>query len=208
MLVRGALCRLAGQTTPHDLPQLAHLLQRTLVTRSAPYNAATRTLSHAYSAALQARRSYATTRAIEPTATVKKAVKARAAKTPGSTTKVASATKTRSKAKTGTTAASAKKPAAKKAAPKKKKKAAVKKAAPRKRVKKELNPEQKEKAKIAALRKKALQEPVSWKQVTGINAFVMEQTSGKKSGPSEVLEGFKAAVSAWPNLTPAEHEVS
>ena len=85
MLARGLLCRLAAadvpKTSAHDLPQLARFLQRTLLSRNASSSPAICALSRAYNAALaNSRRSYATsTRATEPTPTVKKAVKKAAA---------------------------------------------------------------------------------------------------------------------------------
>lgn len=191
MLARGALCRWAAdapKTRPHDVPQLARILRRTLLSRNAANLPAVRAIPRAYTSALEARRSYATTaRATKPTATVKKAVKAKAAKKPAPKKK----------------AAPAKKPVRKTVA--KKKKAAPKKPAAKKRVKKELTPEAKEKATIKELREKALKEPVSYGVVTGINAYISEFCA-KGESQAAAVQNVSEASKKWKTLTSSEHE--
>lgn len=116
---------------------------------------------------------------------MKKAVKANAAK------------KTTAKKATTT-----KKPAAKKTTAKKKKKPAAKKPAPKKRVKKELTPEEKETAKIAALKKIALKAPTNPRSLTAFNVYLSEQVS-KSGGQKKLGDSAKG----YKDLTPAEVEV-
>jgi len=217
MLARGALCRLGvSQTSARDLPQLARALPRTLLSRNASSLPALRALSRACTAALEARRSYATTTtATKPTATVKRAVKAQAAeKAPPkkkATTKTAA--KTTKTAKTAKAAKTVKKPrAAAKAKPKAKK--TVKKAVPkRKRVSKVLTPEQaekanikKERAKLNELRKAALREPFVATPLSAYNAYIMDKGPSKGDGSTNVR--LTETAHKWKSLTPAEHEVS
>jgi outer membrane biosynthesis protein TonB len=208
MLGRGTLGRwAAAKTSARDLPQLARFLHQTLTARNASNMPAARALARAYRGVLGARRSYATTTATKPTATVKKAVKAQAA-SKAAPKKTAAATKTAKKpAKKPvkkTTAAKAK--AKPKAAPKpKKKKAAAKKPAPKKRVKKVLTPEQKEKAKIRELRLRALKEPVIPRAISARNAYVGEKLRGSGENAANKLAEVGKAFST---LTPAEVEVS
>ncbi|KAH7388779.1 hypothetical protein BKA66DRAFT_59620 [Pyrenochaeta sp. MPI-SDFR-AT-0127] len=192
MLARGALCRLAADapiTRSHDLPQLARILRRTLLSRNASTLPALRAISRAYTSALEARRSYATTaRATKPTATVKRAVKAKAAK----------------KAAPKKKAAPAKRPVRKTVA---KKKPAPKKAVPKKRVKKVVTPEAKERATIKALQERALKEPVSYGALTGINAYVAEMCRGPNvKGEATALQKASEVSKKWKTLTPSEHE--
>ncbi|KAJ4986633.1 HMG box protein [Stagonosporopsis vannaccii] len=181
MLARGALCRLAAEVpkqATHDLPKLASLVQATRASYALPL----RTLSHVSQPQI---RSYATK---EPTTTVKKAVKAKAAT-----------------GKSVKKTAAAKKPAAKKkkAAPKKaKKKAAPKKAA--RKPKKVLTDEEKEKKTINNLRKLALREPFVRKPLSAYTVFIQEaakvtERSGPKSDLTDLTKG-------WKDITPAEHE--
>ncbi|KAJ8114021.1 hypothetical protein OPT61_g3998 [Boeremia exigua] len=145
MLARGALCRLAADVpkqATYNLPKLATIVQ----TARAGYALPLRTLSHV--SQLQ-RRSYATK---DSTATVKKAVKAKAA-----------ADKPVKKTATAKKPA-AKKAAAKKAAPKKVKKKAAPKKKPTKKPKKVLTDEEKEKKVITKLKALALTEP-TWNQL-------------------------------------------
>lgn len=192
MLARGVLCRLAAEapkTSTHDLSQLVHVLQRSVLSRNGLSLPAVCAVSRAYRAALvESRRSYATTtRATKPTATVKKAVKKTAAKKTTPASKKASAKK------------STKKATAKKAKPKKKP------AAKPKRAKKVLTPEEKEKLRIKELRKKALKEPHSNRPLTTINVFCIEALTGQKTnGPAALGD----AVAKFKSLTPAELEVS
>lgn len=204
MLVRNAL-RLAAdmpaKTTTHDLPQLAHFLTRTLLARNASHTPAGRALSRAYVAALSTtRRTYATTTratsATKPTATVKKAVKAQAAKKP--------AIKKKTTAKKAAAAKPKKKPAPKK------KKVVAKKAAPKKRVKKVATPEEKAHASILALKKRALVEPTTLYKISAANAFIGESTRGEKgdgSGSSGIKLQLADAAAKYKSLTPAEREV-
>lgn len=192
-LIRSAL-RLAAdgptRATPHDLPQLARFLQRTLLARNATHTPAVRALSRAYkSAVCEYRRSYATsTDATKPTATVKKAVKAKAAKK-AAPKKPSTRTKAAAKPK--------KKTAAKKAAPKKKKKVA----------KRELTPEEKAKQQIATLKKRALSPPPT--RVTAFNLFLADQAKNQKyETPEERHQMFGQASASFKNLAPAEREVS
>ncbi|KAF2120515.1 hypothetical protein BDV96DRAFT_641193 [Lophiotrema nucula] len=186
MLARGVLCRLAAEvprTSTHDLPQLARLLQRSLAARNGSSIGA---LSRGLGASLaNSRRSYATTvRAKKPTATVKKAVKKQAAKKPAPKKKAAAKTAGRLK----------KKPAAKKAAPKKKKAAAKPKT---KRAKKELTPEQKEKALIRQLKVLALREPTSTRALPTHAVFVSEAfKDNKKIGLAQASDKFKSLTTA------------
>jgi hypothetical protein len=193
-MLAGALCRLAAdvpRASPHDMPQLARHLGRALLARNIAESSTAGAFSRAFAYALYSRRSYATTtRATEPTATVKKAVKT-ASKTPPK--KTASATKT-----------TAKKPAAKKAKKKATKKPAAKKPA-KKRVKKVLTEEEKEKVKIRELRAKALKEPVSPRGVTAYNVFIAEYSSGKGEGMHQNAR-ITEATKEFKNLTPAQLE--
>lgn len=195
MLARSTLARLAvAKTSARDLPQLARFFHRTLLARNASDLPAARALTRALSSAIEARRSYATTTAATtPTTTVKKAVKAKAAKK--AAPKKTAATKTAKKA--------TKKPVAAKT--KAKKKAAPKKPAPKKRVKKELTPEQKEKAKIAELRKLALKEPTTRNATSALNQYIAENTKGTKG---KVTSALTDLVKSFKVLTPAEREVS
>ncbi|KAI0586700.1 NHP6B Chromatin-associated protein containing the HMG domain [Pyrenophora tritici-repentis] len=203
-MLAGALCRLAGEvpkTSPHDMPQLAHLLGRTLFARNASCLTSVRAFSRAYTSVLSSRRSYATTtRATKPTATVKKAVKTAAAKKPATKAKATPGKKAAPAKKTAKT--TAKKPAAKKAA---KKKPAAKKPG-RKRVKKVLTPEEKEKAKIRELRAKALKEPVSQHAVSPFHVYIAEKLSGSKGTSAEARANVGTTAKAFKNLTPAELE--
>lgn len=198
-MLAGALCRLAADVprrSPHDMPQLARHLGRTLLALSAREAPAARALP----CALYSHRSYATTatatRATKPTATVKKAVKAAAAEKPPPKKAAAPAKKTTAQkpaAKT-TKKAEAKKPAAKKARPGRKRKV--------------LTDEEKEKIKIRDLRAKALKEPVTQRALSAYNAFIAEAAVGK------VDEGAKQATKIadlsrqFKELTPAQLEVS
>ena len=200
LLARGALCRIAAdvpKTSPHDMPQLARSLRRTLLARNATTAPAARALARAYISVLHARRTYATTaRATKSTATVKKAVKTAAAKKPAPKKKTTSVKK----------AAPAKKPASKTVTRKTAaKKPAAKKAAPRKRVAK--TPEEKEKAKIRELRVKALKEPVTYGAITAYNVYVAERinASGKGGNPRDKVAD---AAGGFESLTSAELEVS
>jgi hypothetical protein len=201
MLVRGTLGRLAGaKTTARDLPQLARFLHRTLLARNASGLPAARALTRALASVLEARRCYATTTsATTPTATVKKAVKAKAA----------SKAAPRKSATTKTGKTPAKKSAATKAKPKTKAKAktraTTKKPAPKKRVRKVLTPEEKEKAKIAELRKIALREPVTHGAVTAYSQFVTVNLKGKKELATTLMRDL---APKFKELTPAEREVS
>jgi len=214
MLVRGALSRVSTDA-PSSTRDLARYLQRALVGRNGASSPAARAFARACMPALLAsRRSYATTAAAtKPTATVKKAVKATAAakstaaKAPARPRAAPAAKKTTAKRTTakkatakGATAKTAKKAAPKKAA---KKKAAPKKRATRKRV--TLTPEQKQKAKITALRKQILPEPVSYRSIPAHVVYTAEQVNGTHEVAAKILaqsvEKFKA-------LTPAEREVS
>ncbi|KAL6708450.1 hypothetical protein ACN47E_002713 [Coniothyrium glycines] len=210
MLSQRALCRLAARgpkTSPHALPQLARALKRSLLAHSASHSPAIRAISRAYTQALTARRSYATTTAdaTKPSATVKKAVKAQAAKkaTPKkrATTNGAAKKATANKAiaqKTPTKRTPTKKPATRK-------KAAAKKPVTRKRAKKVLTAEEKAKAAIATLKKRALKPPVNRYTLSGLNAFIGERSAGKSS-PVEVRVKLSAAAQAWHSLSPAERE--
>lgn len=188
MLARGALRRLAAEVpkqAAHDLPKLASLVQAA----RAGYALPLRTLSHAPQLQI---RSYATK---EPTTTVKKAVKAKAAA--GKSVK-----------KTTTTRKSvAKKPAAKKPAKKAAPKKAKKKAAPKKpgRKPKELTDDQKAKKAIADLRKLALVEPVSYKALTAFQVYVQETAKGVDKTPGKHELG--AFSKGWKDITPAQLEV-
>lgn len=186
----------APKTTTPNLLQLAGFLQRALVARNASKLPAIRVLSRAYASTLASRRSYATkARATQPTETVKKAVKAKAVK------KASPAKQTKKKVV-------AKKAVAKKAV---KKKAAGKKAAPQKRAKKTPTPEQKEKAKLAELRKRALRVPFPSGTVTGLNAYIGEQCTlapGTKLPADARRKNVSDASKRWKTLTPAEVEVS
>ncbi|CAE7010958.1 hypothetical protein HRS9139_01843 [Pyrenophora teres f. teres] len=202
-MLAGALCRLAGEvpkTSPHDMPQFAHLLARTLLARNASRLTSARAFSRAHTSVLSSRRSYATTtRATKPTATVKKAVKTVAAKKPATKAKAAPGKKAAPAKKTAKTQ---KKPAAKKAA---KKKPAAKKPG-RKRAKKALTPEEKEKAKIRELRAKALKEPVSQHAIAPFHVYISEKLSGSKGTSAEARANVGNAAKAFKNLTPAELE--
>lgn len=192
MLARGALCRLAGRLSPHDLPQLARALDRTLVARHASTNPAVCALACAYSSAREARRTYATTtRATEPTATVKKAVKAKAAKP--ATPKAKAKTKTIKDASTSTR-------------PKRKTTAEKTVAA---KPEKKTTPEEELKAAVTELRKKILKPPVTHTVVTGFLSYMADKITGLAKGSATAQKGgFSTAASEWKSLTPAEHEVS
>ena len=182
MLARCALCRFAAEApkqATHDLPKLATLVQTARNGFSLPL----RTLAHV--SQLQTR-SYATTKAAkDPTAPVKKAVKAKAA----AGKKVTKTTTTKKVA--------AKKPAAKKP----KKKAAPKK--PVKKPRKVLTDEEKQKAQITQLRKTALKEPVTRYRLSAFQVYVAENSKGRTgSRPS-----FTEIVKAFKDITPAEREV-
>jgi hypothetical protein len=192
MLARGVLCRLAAdvpKTSTHDLPQLAHLLQRSALSRNALTLPALCALSRAYKVVTaESRRSYAsTTSATQPTATVKKAVKKTAAKKPTPRKKTASKT-------------TKKKATAKKAKPRKKKAVAKP-----KRAKKVLTAEQKEKRLISELRKKALKEPISRAALSAYNAFVGE---GTRAIGERAENRLKELSQKFKDLTPAEREAS
>ncbi|KAF1944516.1 hypothetical protein EJ02DRAFT_452379 [Clathrospora elynae] len=197
MLARGALCRLAADVpkTPHKLPQLARLVRGTLLGRNATAFPTIRAFSRACTAALHARRSYATTaRATKPTATVKKAVKAAAAKKPAPKKKAAPAKKAAPKKTVKKTAA--KQPAAKKAAPKK-------------RARKVVSPEDKEKAVIRELRVKALKAPVSNRPYSAFNAYVAEMCGGPANKGTTLAASNKKVIDAsskFRTLAPAELE--
>lgn len=192
MLARGLLRRVAvtaPKTTTSDLPQLARLLQRLVLSRNASVLSAAPAVSRELSAAIaDFRRSYATTtQATKPTKTVKKAVKKTAA----------------------TKATPKKKTSAKKAAPKKKKTKAKKKAAPKKkkapRAKKVLSPEEQEKATIRELRRRALSPPLIAKRIEPIHILVKEVYASKK--PSDIGEAQRDARAKLGALSPAELEV-
>ncbi|KAF2833063.1 hypothetical protein CC86DRAFT_399713 [Ophiobolus disseminans] len=214
MLAHRALCRL-GESKPsaRHLPQLARFLQRTLLARNSSSLPAVRALSRAYASALEARRSYATTKsATKPTATVTKAVKAKAAAKPAPAKRATRATKTAAaktvKKKTATKAAGRAKPTAKKAVKK-----TPKKAAPKKPVRKVLTAEQKEKAKakqdkakLSELRRTALREPVSHHALTAYVAYIGENTRGKGELPAAKSQKLVESSQKWKTLTPAEHE--
>ncbi|KAF2632162.1 hypothetical protein BU25DRAFT_406687 [Macroventuria anomochaeta] len=177
MLARGALCRLAAEVpkqATHDLPKLATLVH----TARTGYALPLRTLSHVSQIQI---RSYVTTKAAkEPTETVKKAVKAKAAA--GKSVK-----------KTTTTKKAAPKKAKKEAAPKK----------PVKKAKKVLTDEEKEKKVISRLRELALREPVSRNSLSAFNVYLAESLKGlKKQARDELGEN----ATAWKNITPTEHE--
>jgi hypothetical protein len=204
MLARGVLCRVAAdvpKTSTHDLPQLAHLLRRTLSARNAHSLPALSALSRAYHAVLaDARRSYATTaRATKPTRTVKKDVKKAAAKKPAP------------KKATSTKKAVAKKPAprkkavAKKAKPKKK--AVVKPKGRLRRAKKVLTPEEQEKETIKELKAKALAKGPSISHYRALDMLLRETMSGVKNAADgqQVFTETNAKSKDW---TPAEKEVS
>lgn len=204
MLARGVLCRVAAgvpKTSTHDLPQLARLLQRTLLARNARTLPALSALARACNAVLaDSRRSYATTaRATKPTATVKKAVKKTAARK--TTTRKTTAKKAAPKKK-----AAAKKPTkkvtARKAKPKKKPAAKPK---PRRRQRKQLTPEEQRKKLIAELRKKALKGPQPTRPVNAYNVVVSEVMKGSPAGSTG---GLKEAADKVKSFTPAEKEVS
>ncbi|CAI9633716.1 unnamed protein product [Alternaria burnsii] len=192
-MLAGALCRLAAdapRTSPHDVPQLARFLRRSLLAHNAARVPHARPLSRAFASLVRARRFYATTtRATEPTETVKKAVKTAAAKKPAPKKTATAAKKAAPKKATAT------KTAARKTA---KKPAAKKKATPKKRVKKPLTDEEKLQAKMRQLRVKALKEPGKHRKYTAINAFVSETRASKSS--------FAETIKAFRNLTPAELE--
>lgn len=185
MLARGTICRLVAEVPKqanHDLPKLASIVQ----TARSSYSLPIRTFSLA--SQLQVR-SYATTQAAtQPTETVKKAVKAKAAA--GKSVKNTTTTK---------------EIASKKVAPKKSNKKAVPKKPVKKNVpKKELTPEEKEKESIRKLRKLALKEPVSRYPVSAFNLFIADGLKGKGKG---AVEELSSQSSDWKNITPAEHEV-
>lgn len=189
MLSRGALCRLAAnapKTSTHDLPRLSHHLQSSLRSTHGLSPRAFYALSRAYKAALsEYRRSYATAAATKPTTKVKRDVKKAAAKKP------------------------VKKPAAKKAATKKPKKAAAKKAKPKKKPvakpkRKVLTPEQKEKEKLANLKREALRAPVARSPVNAYATFIAEALSGNGAVAGKIRE----LAPKFKNLTPAEREAS
>lgn len=185
MLARGTLCRLVAEVpkqATHDLPKLASIVQ----TARSGYSLPIRTLSHVYQ--LQTRLYVTNQAATQPTETVKKAVKAKAAA--GKSVKNTTTTKE----------AGSKKVASKKA----KKKAAPKKPAKKSVPKKELTPEEKEKESIRKLRKLALKEPVSRYPVSAFNLFIAEGLKGKGKG---AVEELSSQSSDWKNITPAEHEV-
>ncbi|KAF2018820.1 hypothetical protein BU24DRAFT_418374 [Aaosphaeria arxii CBS 175.79] len=194
MLVRGALCRLAGdlpKTSTHDLSHLARAFQNSFARRNALSVPVIHAISRAY------RRTYATTaEATTPTPTVKKAVKkAAAAKKPA-------AKKTTAKKTTAKKTPAKKKTASKKAAPKKKKAkktAAKKKPAAKKRAKKVLTPEEKEKQHIRELKKQALRVPFSTRKVSGRLVYTAEVAKGGKVSLKEAAEQYN-------NITPAEKE--
>ena len=202
MLARGVLCRVAAdvpKTSTHDLPQLAHLLRRTLSARNARSLPALSALSRACNAVLaDARRSYATTvRATKPTRTVKKDVKKAVAKKPAPKKKVV-----------------AKKAVTKKPAPKKK--AVAKKAKPKKkavakprarRAKKVLTPEEKEKQTIRELKKTALVNGPAPSRYLPLSMMLKETMPGAK-GQEETRQIFKETAARYKALTPAEREVS
>ena len=162
----------------HDLPKLATLVQ----TARSGFALPIRTRSHV--SQLQVR-SYATTKAVtDSTATVKKAVKAKAAA--GESVKKTTAAK--------------KAPTKKKAAPKK----AKKKAAPKK-AKKVLTDEEKEKAAITKLRKLTLKEPVGRNQISAFNVYLAEKLKGVTQQTNKELSEL---AGGWKDMSPAEHEVS
>lgn len=194
MLARGILCRLASdvpKTSTHDLPQLARLLQRNILSRNAATVPTLCALSRAYHAVLaRSCRSYATAaRATKPTRTVKKAVKKTAAK------------KTAPKKKAATKKSVKRTTKSKKAAPKKK--------TPVRKPRKAPTPEEKEKAKIKELREKALKAPSTGRAVTAYNVFVAEFIKSRKAaGAVDVQASVAAAAQEFKNFTPAEKEVS
>ncbi len=205
MLARETLYRLAADV-PHlrtrNVHRLARFVQQSLSARKASNVPVLRAISCAYTSALEARRSYATTtrakKATTPTKTVKKAVKAKAV-TKKPVKKAAPAAKKKKAA-----------PAKKKVVRKKvvAKKRVTKKPTPRRRVKKVLSPEAKEKASIAELRKKALKEPITYGSISGINAYVSELTKNTKSSGGSIAPQVTDLMKKWKTLTPAEHEVS
>jgi hypothetical protein len=196
MLARSVLGRLAAQvpkTSTHDLPRLSHLLQSSLLASNATSRPTAGAIARAFrQAILEGRRTYATTSATEPTPRVKKDVKKAVARKPA--------------AKKPT----AKKPARKKAAPKKAKKAAAKKPAAKKtakKPKKELTPEQKERAIIRDLKAKALDPPKATKYTAWL-VFSVENIKSHKVGSIQEVGSIAAESAAkYKNLTPAEREV-
>jgi hypothetical protein len=104
----------------------------------------------------------------------------------------------------------AKKPARKKAAPKKAKKPAAKKPAAKKtakKPKKELTPEQKERAIIRDLKAKALDPPKATKYTAWL-VFSVENIKSHKVGSIQEVGSIAAESAAkYKNLTPAEREV-
>lgn len=210
MLARGVLCRLGvAKTSARDLPALARILQRTLLSRNASTLPAVRALSRAYASALDARRSYATTTtATKPTATVKKAVKAtaagKAAPKQRGTTKAAAA----KNSKTVKKPKAAAKPKAKKGP----KKAAAKKilTPEEKAVKAEAAKVKKQKVRLTELRKTALvkDEPASTRPISAYNAYLIDLSKGKPaSGADTAVSRVTEMARKWKTLTPAEHEV-
>jgi hypothetical protein len=155
---------------------------------------------------LEARRSYATTTsATKPTATVTKAVKAKAASKAPPKTKATAKTAKTTKSPATKKAASKAKPKAKAKA--KKTKAAPKKPAAKKRVTKVLAPEAKEKLLIKELRKTALKEPVSTYPLNAYNCFLADQTKGTGQEGTTATRLVNASRK-WKEVTPAELEVS
>lgn len=179
MLARGALRRLAAEVpkqATHDLPKLTALVQSARTGYALPL----RILSHA---SQLRRRSYATK---EPTDTVKKAVKTKAAA--GKSVKKTTTAKT---------------PAAKKAAKKAPKKAAPKKK-PARKPKKVLTDEEKEKKYIDKLRQLALKEPVSRTSLSAFNVYIADTVKAREKDGQKT--NLATIASGWKNVTPAEHE--
>ncbi|KAF2653909.1 hypothetical protein K491DRAFT_717649 [Lophiostoma macrostomum CBS 122681] len=194
MLARGVLSRVAAdvpKTSTHDLPQLAHLLRRTISARNARSLPALSALSRACNAVLaDARRSYATAaRATKPTRKVVKDVKKVAAKNEAAPKKKAVAKKPK------------KKVVAKKAKPKKKAAAKPKTGRPRK----VLTEEEKEKQTIKELKQKALIKSPERPHYRALDILLKESMAGVKSR-ADGQETLKESVAKYKAFTPAERE--
>ncbi|KAF2746461.1 hypothetical protein M011DRAFT_478078 [Sporormia fimetaria CBS 119925] len=203
MLARGLLCRLAAdasKTSTQNLPQLARLIHRSVLSRNASSVPAIQALSRALNNAIvESRRTYAiSTKATEPTSTVKRAVKKAAS------TKTKKTTKTGTRKRSTTSKATTKKAAPKKKAAAKKPK---KKAAPKARATKKRTPEQKAAEKrttlIRELKKKALKEPHPPRRLSALNVFIAEATAGSEGNATGALT---TAVEKFKALSPAERE--
>ncbi|KAF1951464.1 hypothetical protein CC80DRAFT_597405 [Byssothecium circinans] len=197
MLARSVLARLAADapiTPTHDLARSARLVHRRLLSRNGLLAPSAAARSRAYKAALlECRRSYATA-ATKATPKVKKDVKKAVAKKPGA--KKAAPKK--------------KKPAAKKAAPKKKavpkKKKAVKPKPKPKRIKKVLTAEDKEKLSIKKYKEAALKAPTTLSQLSAWHTFAAEMLGKDAVGSKGASNALREAAAKYKNLEPAEKE--